>query len=129
MQLSTNPSESSNDCPRTVPAGFSYVSDLNHARKTNYPTNAGGYEAQRGEFAVNNGVIVLADCKGEMRAMIPISNPDRREESMARFDQALKRLRELGYKETSFMVPFSNPIYEEAVNERRKIDSTLRGNN
>lgn len=102
------------ELPREVPRGFSRVSELNRDRETNHPTMASDYEAlglstpKPGQYALNNNTIVLADHDGNMHVMLKISDPKRREENLVRLKKAIADLESLGYKKSSFMVPFSN---------------------
>ncbi len=100
---------SSYECPRQVPSGFSFVSELNRTYCTHHPETAQQYQSQDkippkpGEYSQSNGVLALVDYDGRMHVMLPAQNDN----GMDRYKRAIAALDELGYIESSFMVPFS----------------------
>lgn len=100
-----------NKIPQEAPQGFSFVSDLNRSYGTHNPETVNDFEEKGltppnpGECSQNNGVLVCVDGEGRLSAMLPIEDPNRKEDRRARFEKGIEDLKSMGYKEANFSVP------------------------
>ena len=87
--------------------GFTEVSNLGK----NEPDTIGKYQAAKlsgaeaGKYAQNNGTIAAFGSDGRLRVWIPNEQGDAR---TVPYQKAIENLKEAGYTEGSFYVPFSN---------------------
>lgn len=88
--------------------GFSRVDRLGG----NEPSTVAAYQrqgltgAEPGRYAQNNGTLAMVTSSGEIHVWIPKSDPKAPRE--VSFEQAVRALKNAGYEEGSFYVPFSN---------------------